>query len=314
MQAKIILKIRDFFRKNKTKIIIGLIVFLVIIVINHILKNLKTVELPSTTYEPHSAIMDNSEVPKKLQTPIEELIEKYIGYCNNKNYQEAYNLLSDDCKRVLYPNIEEFKKYIDNIFDGKKVYYIQNYSNVDNTYIYSVNILDDILATGLTGKEDVEVYEEKFVIINNNGDLRLSVREYIGQNKIQNVYEDEYIKVSIEGMVQKYETQTYTVKITNRCEHTIVLADGTESREILLGLKQENRNLRNLPYKGVVLYAGESKTFDFEFTKFYDENEEAQTLIFNAVRVLKSYTGSSSTRKQELENAVKLYSFTMKLN
>ena len=312
MGSKFILKIRDFWKKNKSKIIIVLLIWFVMIVINYILKNWKVEELPSTTYEPHTAIMDNSEVPEKLQDPIEDLINEYIGYCNKKEYENAYYMLSEECRNALYPNIEGFKTYIDSIFDSKKLHYIQNYSNVDKTYIYSVCIFEDILATGLTGSE-LSYYEEKFVIKNNGGNLDLAIREYIGEENVQNVYEDDYLKISIENVVQKYETQNYTVKITNRSEYPIVLADGTESKEILLGLKEENRNLKNLSYKGIVIYEGESKTFDLEFTKFYDEDEEAQSLIFNAVRVLRSYSGREELRQSEMDNAVKLYSFVMEL-
>ncbi len=312
MRADFILKMKDFWRKNKTKIIIALLIWLVIVIINYILKNINVEITPKTTYEPHTAIMDDSNVPEKLQNPIEELISKYINYCNNKEYENAYNMLSYDCKNQLYPNIEDFKTYIDSVFDEKKAYYIQDYSNEKDTYIYSVCIFEDMLATGLTGSE-VEYYEEKFVIRNNNGNLELSIREYIGKQDVQNVYEDEYMKISIENMVQTYENQVYTVKITNRCEYPIVLANGSEAKEILLGLKNESRNVKDLPRGGIVIYENQTKTYELKFTKFFDENETAQKLIFNAVRVLNSYSGREELRQKELDNAVKLYSIEIEL-
>lgn len=313
MRADFIIKLKNFWRKNKTKIIIALLIWLVIVIINYILKNINVEVTPKTTYEPHTAIMDDSKVPEKLQNPIEELISKYINYCNNKEYENAYNMLSYDCKTQLYPNIEDFKTYIDNVFDEKKAYYIQDYSNEKDTYIYSVCIFEDMLATGLTGSE-VEYYEEKFVIKNNNGVLELSIREYIGKQDVQNVYEDEYMKISIENMVQTYENQVYTVKITNRCVHPIVLANGSEAKEILLGLKNESRNVKDLPRGGIVIYENQTKTYELKFTKFYDENETAEKLIFNAVRVLNSYSGREELRQKELDNAVKLYSIEIELN
>lgn len=312
MGTKFILKIKDFWRKHKAKIIIILLIWLAIIIINQILKNIEKEELPSTTYEPHTAVMDNSKVPEKLQDPIEKLIEEYINYCNNKEYENAYNMLSDDCKKDVYPDIEDFKIYIDSVFDEKKTYYIQDYSNVDDTYIYNVYIFEDMLATGLTNSEP-KYYEEKIVIKNNNGNLEFAIREYIGKEDVKNVYEDDYLKVSIENVVQTYENQVYTVKITNRCEYPIVLADGTEKQEILLGLKYENRKLKDMQRGGIVIYAGQSKTYEFKFTKFYDETEEVNSLIFNAVRVLKSYSGLEELRQSELDNAIKLYSFEIEL-
>lgn len=307
------LRIRDFFKRNKTKIIIALIVWAIIFIINLILKNIKTPEVPSTSYAPHTAIMDNSEVPKKLQNPIEELIKTYIEHCNNKDYDSAYNMLSEDCRKALYPNKENFIAYVDKVFDEPKIYTIQNYSNVNDTYIYEVNIFEDILATGLTGEEKFSYYSEKFVIQDNKGDLSLAIREYIGTVENTQVYEDTYIKVEVKEVTQSYEMQKYKVKLTNRTDHTIVLADKTEKYEIMLELSEENRNLQNLPYRGVYLNPYETKETELEFVKFYDEEEEVKSIIFNAVRVLNSYSGTEATRQAELDNAVKLYSFKVML-
>ena len=111
MRANFILKMKDFWRKNKTKIIIALLIWLVIVIINYILKNVNVEITPKTTYEPHTAIMDDSKVPEKLQNPIEELISKYINYCNNKEYENAYNMLlkAQDliCQNSNMKNIHE---------------------------------------------------------------------------------------------------------------------------------------------------------------------------------------------------------------
>ena len=190
---------------------------------------------------------------------------------------------------------------------------IQNYSNVDKTYVYQVNIFEDILATGLTGKEDLQVYSEKFVIKDDNGSLKLSIREYISTVENYQVYEDSYIKVEIQEMTQSYEHQVYKVKLTNRCENTIVLADKTEKYEIMLELNNENRSIQNIPDKGVYLNPYETKEIEFKFVKFFDEKEDAKSIIFNAVRVLKSYSRLESKRQEEMDNAVKLYSFKIGL-
>ena len=313
MYADFRLKVRDFFKRNKSKITIVLILWAIVIIINLILKTIKEPQIPSTSYTPHTAIMNNSDVPKKQQEPIEKLIEEYIGYCNNKEYEKAYNLLSNECKSALYPNIDDFKKYVDNVFKGKKVYSIQHYSNVDNTYVYEVSIFEDILATGLTGEENFDIYSEKFVIKNSNGNLSLAIREYIGTEENYQVYEDDFIKVEVQSVKQSYETQTYKVKLTNRSEYKIVLANKTEKNEIMLELEKENRNMQNISDKGIILLPYDSKEIEMEFVKFFDEDEKAKSIIFNAVRVLRTYSGLESKRQQELDNAVKLYSFKVGL-
>lgn len=303
------LKIRDFFKGNKSKIIIALVVWLIIFVINQIVKNYKAPQVPNISYSPHEAVMDNSKVPEKLQGPIEELINKYIEYCNNKDYESAYNMLSTECRNEVFPNIEDFKKYINKIFDEKKVYAIQDYSNKDNTYVYKVNIFEDILATGLTGEDELSVYSEKFVIKNDNGNLSFAIKEFIDKRENYQIYEDEYIKVEVLNVKQTYENQIYSLKLTNRCEHPIVLADKTEQYEILLELKDDNRNIQGIPNGGIYLNPYENKQVEFKFVKFFDEDQDTKSIIFNAVRVLKSYSGLESRRQSEMDNAIKLYSF-----
>ena len=85
------LKIRHFYRKNKKILIIILVVWGLIVLINNMLKNRNVVPAPTTTYEPHVSIMNqNSSTPKTLQKPIEDLINQYVDYCNNQQFEKAF--------------------------------------------------------------------------------------------------------------------------------------------------------------------------------------------------------------------------------
>ena len=53
-------------------------------------------------------------------------------------------MLTEDCKSYLYSNsVGQFKNYVDEIYNTKKIYNIQNYSNTDDAYIYNIRILDE---------------------------------------------------------------------------------------------------------------------------------------------------------------------------
>ena len=124
------LKIRRFIKNNRKKVMIIVIALAIIIAINYILKNMQQEEEPKTTYEPNIAVMDSSEVPQKWQDEIQNKIDTFINYCNDKNYQSAYDMISDDCKVALFPDIQEFQEYVDNRFQVKRIYSIQNFSNL----------------------------------------------------------------------------------------------------------------------------------------------------------------------------------------
>ena len=66
-------KSREFFRRNKKKIIVlALVAWLIIFIINQVLKSRQNkLPEPSTTYTPHVSVLNNEEeVPEKYQHPI----------------------------------------------------------------------------------------------------------------------------------------------------------------------------------------------------------------------------------------------------
>ena len=269
------LKIMRFFRKHKKTIGIALFIWVLIIVVNYFLIFYKFPLEIKTTYKPNVPVMGGDSVPKALYDPIEELINEYITYCNNKDYESAYNMLSYSCKDELYPTIEKFSEYVNRIFSTKKIYNIQNYSNEKNLYIYRVRILDDILATGMTGKEKLDYYEEKFVIKKVGDNLELAIGEFVSNDTVDQVYEDEYMKISILDKNVLYDKEIYTVKIMSRSEFVTVLADFTNEYEIVLDLENDKRNFSYKDSTPIVIMPYETKEFKFEFVKYFDEGREA---------------------------------------
>ena len=303
------LKVRNFFKKYKKLLIIIIIVWAIIIAINYCLKQLNENQKPTTTYEPNKAVMDDSEVPKALQEPINNLIGEFVGYCNDKNYETAYSMIDADCKEISYPTIDSFKAYVDNIYTTKKIYNIQNFSNVDNNYIYNVRILDDIMATGTNGNGYL-YYEEKFVLKDTDQGLKLSIGGFIEKKDLNISTEDEYLKIEIPYKIVEYDTETYVVKITNRTQNPIVLLDDSISNEIELSLGNQRRNMQNSSENLIMVNARETKTVKLYFTKFVDDGNIPEKLMFNAVRVLQSYAGNE---QNTVDNAIDKYSLNIDL-
>lgn len=301
MKIKLQLKreIINFFKKHRRKIIIILSVWLVVLAINYLVGKFWKSEIEiDTNYKPHEAIMETGEVPKKLQEPIEELIGKFVEYCNKKDYDSAYNLLSEDCKNNIYSDKELFKKYVDSVFYTEKIYNIQNFSNKDNVYIYTVNILNNILASGLNDEDDENVYSEKYVIINENDELKLSIRQYIGREKLSYMYEDDYMKIKIESIDRKYDNVVYNISIANKSEYCIVYADYTVDYEISLDTSEGLKRRADEVLEPIIVDEGETSKFNIKYTIFYDENTEINGMLFDYIRIYKdeeSYENGENT-------------------
>ena len=204
------LKIRNFFKKYKRVIFIVLIVWLVIIAINFFLGRRSETPMLNTTYNPHEVVLtSDTEVPEKLQTPIEDTIDDYINKCNNKDYSGAFELLTTDCKtHVFGDSLDNFTTYASSVFPNKKRYSIQNYSNFGQAYIYNVKLIDDIIATGLTN-QSYAYYEEKFAVKEEDGKIKLNVNDYMGFNDLKKVAEDDYLKIRVENKEEFYSFEIY---------------------------------------------------------------------------------------------------------
>lgn len=289
MQLRIRLAIRNFFKKHTKKIIIALFVWVIVLVINYFVGKWN-IDIPKvqTNYNPHISVLSNEKVPEKLQNPIEQLIAEFVEKCNEKDYENAYNLLSEECRNNEYGDIELFKLYVDSVFPNKKIFNIQNFSNKDNVYVYIVTILNDILASGMNNETDNETYSEKFVIKDEDGQLKLSIRQYIGREECTYIYEDEYMKIKIESVDIKYDNVKYNLKITNKSDYYLVFSDYTVDYEISIDTSEGLKRRSDEVLEPITVYDNETGEFSVKYTVFFDENTKVLGMLFDYIRIYES--------------------------
>lgn len=307
------LKIRHFFKKHKRKIIVIVVAVLLVILVNRILMARRSMQAPQVTYTPHISVLNNtSKVPDKVANDFEDFIDKYINYCNNRNYVEAYNLISDDCKKNFFDDsYNSFVDYVSQKFDSTKRYAIQNYSNYDGKYIYTVKIFDDFLATGLTGQAYRYQEEKMTASYDEDKNVVFSVGNYIQSKKLNYMASNDYLKAEVIEVMQKYSFSVYTLKITNRSNYTIVIKDGyADAIEVGLYVGQELRGTQDNDTK-IIISPGDTVTTSLAFPQFFDSSTEATGIVFDAVRVMENYTGNPDTVDSEIENAVDKFSMTI---
>lgn len=78
----------------------------------------------------------------------EELIKEFVKCCNEGDVESAYNMLTDECKEVLYPSLERFKKgYVDRIFYITRLYGLENWYSTSKYDTYYVKYTENVLAS-----------------------------------------------------------------------------------------------------------------------------------------------------------------------
>lgn len=316
------LKLRRWVRKYRRLIMIIFIIWLGIFLLN-LYFTLRTVKPEaSTTYKAHTSIIDNdSSTPATLREPIEDLIKKYVDYCNDGNYRAAYDLLSEDCKKYQFnDDIDKFMKHVYTKMPTQKQYSIQSYSNITyektKIYIYDVKYTDDLLATGLTNSTYTYTSEKMSFYRDKDDDLQMNIGDYILYDDVKRISENEYLKADVISKVVSYKTEKYTVKLTNRSNYKIVISDGVENEEIVLTLPNEIRN--RLITSNIVLNPNETMTYEFEFPKFIDDGDTSQGILFSSVRVMEKYSGAGEdipeeVIQSEVDNAISKFSMTVGL-
>ena len=166
------------YNQNRIKIwiiVIGIIIAITLVQIinnavkeNNIEKNRNLIAQEQEKYNNQKytneskSMVSGGVVSESKQNTYGNLIDEFFTYCINKEPEKAYDLLSSDSKKVLYPSEKIFETlYYNEKFNGNKKYSFQSWSS-NSEYIYLVKIYDNMLATG---KDNTSNYLQDYVTI-----------------------------------------------------------------------------------------------------------------------------------------------------
>lgn len=208
-----------------------------------------------------------------------EYIVKFIEKCNDGNVEEAYNMLTEECKEEMFSTVEDFKTYYyANIFGGERVSFeIQNW--VDN--IYKVDIIPDMLSTGKTNNINKQDY---ITLKKVNNEYRLNINNYIGRTEIKREKEEDNVKITVNYKDVYMEYETYNITIENRSERDIRLDSLNNVDSIYLEDKNEIKYPaynHEITKDMMEINSGNSKTIEIKFYNRFSSERDINKLIFS---------------------------------
>ncbi len=156
--------IKIFWTEHGTPILFWTIVIIAVILIVQGLNRLaiKNSEKNSTHKNQINNVMqENIDKEDKTYTA---KVNQFISYCKNSQIQEAYDMLSEKCKKELYPTINHFKNnYYSKMFN--QGYDIEVEYNSNNEY--KIKFYENILQSGKIENrnyiEDIYKIEEEIL-------------------------------------------------------------------------------------------------------------------------------------------------------
>ena len=231
-------KLIRYFNQNRTKIllIVSIIVFLIIFVrvLNYIIKTNIQEERNnvSNSYSegyrdttlPEETIISGDEISKEDAEEDKNIIESFVKACNSKDYAIAYNMLTDDCKNIVFSGtMDSFvKNYCDLIFQTSKTYQLEGWISKAEGQTYKVTYLEDnILATG--GISEGLNYTDYITITRENGEDKLSIYNFINSYDTEKTENENNVEIKVTRQDIYMDYVVYSFTITNNSENTIII-------------------------------------------------------------------------------------------
>lgn len=221
---------------------------------------------------------------EQLKADSSKIIDDFLNYCNLGRIEDAYNLLSKDCKEILYPSIESFtNNYYNKIFMNKKTYAYQAMVKNNNLYTYQINFIDDILETGKLSKTSIVDY---YTIVVEKDGSKLNINKLIEKKEIPYLTENKEIEVKLEYKIVYYDYEVYSFNFKNTRYSTVSLDSFESPKNIFLQDENENKYIwKNYKHveEELVLNKGVERNIQIIFNREYNPTTKIEKIIFQNV-------------------------------
>ena len=228
------------------------------------------------------SIITGEEVNKNVSNVVDEFIE----FCNNGQIENAYEMLSEECKKNIYPSLEDFtKKYYNKIFSKKRAYNCQAWISQGITHTYRIDFTEDMLATGSPAQTSIVDY---YTVVKNNDEYKLNINKYIGNQFINKAGNQDEIIIYIQKKNVYMDYEIYTLEIVNNTTSTIKLDNMESTDNIYL---EDNNGQKYFWYNheilesDIVIEKRRTQKIDVKFNKEYNTNIQIEKMVFEKIMI-----------------------------
>lgn len=295
MEAIIVEKLIRFWNQNRKDIIkiIAIVAFILIIIVtvNTLLENNRSDNQEidkNENREPNQSVITGIEVPTETTQENVNIIQQFVDYCNNKDTENAYNLLSSSCKEEFNNDINVFiQNYYNQIFQTPKTYSMELWLNNASSYTYQVKFFEDnLLATGGTSiNSNIEDY---ITVVNENGENKINVNGLISSQSMNKTASNSNVEITIHSRTIYKNYESYNISIKNNTQNNVIISDGSNSNDITL-LDENNiaygSFINEIPINLLSLKPRQQINIDIGFNKIYDTYRKIEQMQFTNLNI-----------------------------
>ncbi len=282
-----------FYNQNRRRILIIILIIVFILGIIQLLNYFSRMKIAKE--DKQNALIENTEINKDVVSEKSlisgqnvsgtqlnsetELIDEFIKYCNNKDLNSAYEMLSEECKEEMFPTIDDFyNNYYKNLFNEYKTYTVENW--IGSTY--QVRFTGDILSTGNLNTNETK--QDYITIVQNNNENKLNINSYIERKMPKEVTEENNVKVTIKSIDTYMDYEIYNLSIQNNSDNSILLDTNNDTKSVYL---LDSRDMKYYFYSNEIianrLMVKSKFTNDLKikFTNSYSSSRKISSLVFS---------------------------------
>lgn len=311
-------RVSSFIKKNKYKfqnVLIKLIIVVIVVAIATIvLSNNKEISPTNNnqveeSYKPSQTVIKGSDVSSKQYKLDDSIVNKFMEYCNTGKIEDAYSLLSDDCKDNLYQTIEKFREnYYNKIFSKKRLYNLQAWISEGKYTIYRIRYTNNMLATGTY--EKLDVYQDYITLIKNSKEEKIAIGSFVMSEELGAETNTELIYAKVIKRNIYIEDEEYEIAIKNKTSNTILLDDLKDNKDIIL-INSSNEihttYINKIFLTDITIKPGETKKIRLRFKKTCDSTRKSQYIEFlNIIRNYNEYFNSETDYADTFKAKIKI--------
>ena len=257
-------------------------------------------------------VISSGSMPEAQAKDNKNIIDTFVDYCNNGKTEDAYNILTDECKQMNYPVLQNFiDNYYKRIFTGTKTCDMQSWVNDGNFSTYKVTFMGDMMSTGKVDNGN-GINDYITIVKMPDGKLELNINGYIGRKEINKEYKDSKldIKVINKDIFMNYEV--YNFEIKNTSDKTILLDNKKDVNSVYLGDDHDLKYTARMYEVADSLITFEkdfTRSLSIKFDKVYGAQRNIQNINFT--KIIMDYEGYLGT--DNIENFKDTESVCIKL-
>lgn len=233
----------------------------------------------------NTSVLTGEKIPDSQDTINKNLISQFVEYCNTGEIQKAYDMLSDECKELIYPTVDLFKQiYINNIFYINRMYSLQNWYIDNNSYTYYIKYTEDVLATGNVNSDNNK--GDYITIVNKEGAYYLNINNYVGRQGKNKTVSNNNITISVNWIDMYIDYTICNITVKNNTGKTVCI---DTKEDVLSTYIYDSNNVKYTsfinenPLLELIIRDQESKTINIKFNKLYNQSRILTGITFQDI-------------------------------